>query len=37
MHSTAGVPVYGKWRVLREVLLNKLAMDQHKQLGNELF
>jgi len=35
MHSTAGVPVYGKWG--REVLLNKLAIDQHKQLGNELF
>lgn len=37
MHSAAGAPVYGKWRVHREVLLNKLARDQHKPLGNKLF
>lgn len=37
MNSSAGMPVYCKWRVHGEVLLNKLAKDQHKQLGNKLF
>lgn len=32
----AGAPVYGKGRVHGEVLLKKLAMDQHEQLGSKL-